>query len=79
MGCTEQAASPDHESLTEQRAVNRPLTEYAQFINQSEPLSIGRAQYLVSTPTLRVTSNHTLPRTGLGWLAGRNAERLSSE
>jgi hypothetical protein len=28
---------PKRKSLTEQRAVNRPLTEYAQFVNQSEP------------------------------------------
>ena len=46
---------PERKSLTEQRAVNRPLTEYAQFFNQSEPQRIGRAQYRASSPKPRTT------------------------
>jgi hypothetical protein len=66
-------------SLTEQRAVNRPLTEYAQFVNQSESLGIGLAQYRVSTPMRRTTSNHPATRNGSGLACRRHAERLSSE
>jgi transglutaminase/protease-like cytokinesis protein 3 len=76
--CTEQAATLD-EKLNVATAVNHSLTEYAQFVNQSESLSIGPAQYRVSSPKRRTRSNHPTPPTGSGLACGEHAERLSSE
>jgi hypothetical protein len=45
-----QDVRPERKSLAGQQTVNRSLTEHAQFVNQSEPLSIGLAQRRVSSP-----------------------------
>jgi hypothetical protein len=66
-------------SLTEQRAVNRPLTEYAQFVNQSDPP--GRWTGAVSSFNANAADDIEPPfaADGSDLACGRHAERLSSE